>query len=170
MNATSRSNICAASGLIVLLSKSNNTSSRMIVRSTFGAGGGGGGGGGAGFGGGGGGGGGGGAGFGAGGGGSGVSKYASPPQSKAPPKKPAGIALPSLSGWPLLWFTHPDIFPPMMPQVAAAAAVTVSRLVQFCVAAQLLRKMATIIQTRILCFFIKSSLPTQSVRHSGTFI
>src|SRR5262247_3633384 len=154
MNATSRSSICAASGLIVLLSKSNKTSSRMIVRSTFGAAGGGGGG----------------AGFGAGGGGSGVSKYASPPQSKAPPKKPAGIALPSLSGWPLLWFTHPDIFPPMMPQVAAAAAVTVSRLVQFCVAAQLLRKMATIIQTQILCFFIKSSLPTQSVRHSGTFI
>src|SRR5215475_6632565 len=160
MNATSRSSICAASGLIVLLSKSNKTSSSMIVRSTFGAGGGGGGGGGAGFGGGGGGGaggggGGGGAGFGAGGGGSGVNKYARPPQSNAPPKKPAGIALPSLSGWPLLWFTHPDIFPPMMPQEAAAAAVTVSRLVQFCVAAQLLRKTARIIQTNSLCLFIK---------------
>src|SRR5215813_11626803 len=52
MNATSRSSICAASGLIVLLSKSNKTSSRMMVRSTFGASGGGtGGGGGAGFGG-----------------------------------------------------------------------------------------------------------------------
>src|SRR5215831_16048529 len=138
MNATSRSSICAASGLIVLLSKSNNTSSRMIVRSTFGAGGGGGGGGG-------------GAGFGAGGGGSGVSKYASPPQSKAPPKTPAGIALPSLSGCPLLWFTHPDIFPPMMPQAAAAVAAAVWRLVQFCVAAQLLRKMPTIIQIHILC-------------------
>src|SRR5215471_8030264 len=61
MNATSRSRICAASGLIALLSKSNKTSSKMIVLSTFGAGGGGGGGGGggSGFGGGGGGGGGG---------------------------------------------------------------------------------------------------------------
>src|SRR5215470_16905436 len=55
MNATSRSRICAASGLIALLSKSNKTSSKMIVLSTFGAGGGGG----SGFGGGGGGGGGG---------------------------------------------------------------------------------------------------------------
>src|SRR5262249_48132447 len=60
MNATSRSRICAASGLIALLSKSNKTSSKMIVLSTFGAGGGGGGGGGGGTGSGGGGGGGGG--------------------------------------------------------------------------------------------------------------
>jgi len=43
----------------------------------------------------------------------------------------------------------------MMPQEAAATAVTVSRLVQFCVAAQLLRKMARTIQTHILWFFIK---------------
>src|SRR5262245_38852073 len=98
MNATSRSSICAASGLIVLLSKSNNTSSRMIVRSTFGAGGGGGGGGaGFGFGGCGGGGGGGGCGGGGGGGGFGscAIKYARPPQSKAPVVKP--MAAPAAS-------------------------------------------------------------------------
>ena len=77
MNATNRSRICAASGLIVLLSKSNNTSSRMIVRSTLGAGGGGGGGGGgAGFGGG--------AGGGAGGGGGGGGVPALAPVVAAP--------------------------------------------------------------------------------------
>jgi hypothetical protein len=148
----------------------------------FGAGGGGGGGGfGAGGGGGGGGfgagGGGGGGGFGAGGGGgggggfggsgaSGVSKYASPPQSKAPPKTPAGIALPSLSGWPLLWFTHPDTFPPMTPQVAAAIAAAVWRSVQpvqLFVAAQLLRKRARIIQIHNLCLFIKSPSLTKGL-------
>src|SRR5262249_56390392 len=45
-NGTNRSRISAGSGLIVLLSKSNKTSSSMIGRSTFGASGGGGGGGG----------------------------------------------------------------------------------------------------------------------------
>src|SRR5262245_28677297 len=122
MNATSRSSICAASGLIVLLSKSNNTSSRMIVRSTFGAGGGGGGGGGAGFGGGGGGGGGSGGGGGGGGGfGSCAIKYARPPQSKAPVTKPipapaaSFLCLPSI---PLCAANAPPAAPPA-PQVAA---------------------------------------------------
>ena len=44
----------------------------------------------------------------------------------------------------------------MMPQEAAAIAAVVWRLVQFCVAEQLLRKIPTIIQIHILCFFIKS--------------
>src|SRR2546427_12440831 len=44
MKATCRSKIAAAYGLTFLLSKSKSTSSKMIVRSTFGAGGGGGGG------------------------------------------------------------------------------------------------------------------------------
>ena len=38
MKATKRSKIAAASGLTLLLSKSKSTSSRIIVRSTFGAG------------------------------------------------------------------------------------------------------------------------------------
>src|SRR6516165_4282511 len=121
MNATNRSRIWAASGLIVLLSKSNSTSSRMIVRSTFGAGGGGGGGGGGagfGFGGGGGGGGGGaeGGGF-----GSGVNRYASPPQSKAPVTTPATAPAPT-GMWTfgsLLCATRPPATPAGIPQPTA---------------------------------------------------
>src|SRR3989304_5244817 len=82
MNATRRSKMAPASGLMLLLSKSKSTSSSMMVRSTLGAGFG------FGFGAGGGGGGGGGAGFGF---GSSVIRYASPPQSNAPPIAPAAM-------------------------------------------------------------------------------
>src|SRR5262245_34384563 len=126
MNATSRSRICAASGLIVLLSKSNNTSSSMIVRSTLGAGGGGrGGGGGSGCGGGGGGGGGRGVGgAGGGGGGSGCHQYARPRHSTAPVVSP--IAAPTASFWclpPTPWCAiAAPTPPPATPQAAAAVS------------------------------------------------
>ena len=74
--------------------------------------------------GGGGGGGGGGAGFGAGGGGSGVSKYASPPQIRAPPNKPAaapaGTRMCVFAS--LLCATQPPANAAGIPQAAAAIA------------------------------------------------
>src|SRR3990170_2949630 len=128
MKATRRSKMAPASGLMLLLSKSKSTSSRMIVRSTlgagfgfgFGAGGGGGGGGGTGFGfgfgagGGGGGGGGGGAGFGF---GSSVIRYASPPQSNAPPIAPTAMEPPTLRSWSRAVAPAPAA--PIVPQVRA---------------------------------------------------
>jgi hypothetical protein len=72
--------------------------------------------------------------------------------------------------WPqLLWFTHPATFPPMMPQDAAAIAAAVWRSVQpvqLFVAAQLLRKMARIIQIHNLCLFIKSPFLTTKGLHA----
>src|SRR3972149_4116392 len=162
MKATRRSKMAPASGLMLLLSKSKRTSSKIIVRSTLGAGfgfgfgaGGGGGGGGAGFGfgfgAGGGGGGGGGAGFGF---GSSVIRYASPPQITAPVTAPMGIAAPSLSLWPVLWVMIPPAAAPAAPQVKAP-----TRAAWFFVntPVQPLRKNPSAVSARYLFFSIIAS-------------